>query len=734
MAVGSGLPVRRSPMLQSEITPVANISFEAAASFQEISRVVGAVESRFLDKRMRDRAEQNAAQDAEAGQFQQRRSLLGALTQAGSDYDEIYNASIKAAYLSRTRLDARTQVSEAVRKNPENMDALRASLDGIREGFVNGAAFDPAAVQDLVNQEVERAYTSALNTKQARIDADDEADLRASIADSENNLAGLARSGAAGSDEYNALLAEIEGNIEALRADPRFNVSDGEAELMRGEIVSKLSAEASIYGVVQVYQRHGKQAAEKAARQAFNDPDLELSAGEREYFLNRSLGEISRRESEARSARAEMRAKAAASVDARMAAAARGQDGSLFISDAEIMRVYGEDAPAVLSRLEAANQIYADQTFIAQSSPADVAAEFADRQAAIEEALQAGDAERYAIEATRAAAFQTAVERKREAFREDPVGYLEQLTGASGEDVQAMIERQRAAGALPGEVRVMSNAASNEIARQIAEQPDGLAKGAVIQGVKEQFGDQYRLALADLADAGVPEAQIIGATIQGAADARAYFQSFDIEPDAMKKSLLAAGGDHDKIEKRVNDLMRGFRTTLETQGAIGGAEVAASYENAVRRLASVKIMQGDEPSKAVKSAYEAIVERNYAVVDTIRAPRLELNRAQVSERAIARANNRKKDILSGRAIVSRESLTLPEEGLARDAYVDDVIKRGYFATLPDESGVMLFDAEGDPVTERIIGGSRPVTLTWDQMALYGSGYDPGRVNPHFGPN
>lgn len=723
MAVGSGLPVRRSPLLQTEIQPVANVSFEAARAFQQIAETVGAVEDRFLDKRLDAAAQEKAAEDAAAGEFQERRSILGALTEAGSRYDEVYNSTVKAAYLSRARLDARTEISGHVRDNPEDLDLLRAKLDGVRQSFIRNAPFEQAAVQDILNQEIERAYSGALDLKQRRIDANDEADIRSAIADRESDLVGLARSGAAGSDEYQAILAEIDGQIEALRADPRFNVSDGEAALMRNELRSKASAESAVAGVAQIYRRQGKAAAEQAARAAFNDPDLELSAGERDHFLNRALGEIGRMESERRIAAAEARAKAAASLEARLAAASRGEDGSRFISDAEIIRVFGEDAPAVMARLNAADMIYADQSFAASASPEDVAAEVASRAAAADEALKAGDANRYLIERARLSNYQTALEKKREALASDPVGYLQQFAGADAADPEAMIARQQAAGALPGEIRVLSNAVRDEIARQISEQPDGLSKLSVIEGVKQSFGKRADMALSELAEAGVPEPMIIGASIAGAADRRAFFQSFDEKDEDLRTAVIRSGGVDPikKTDAAVASAMSGFRSTIDHQAAIGGAAAAAQYEDAVRRLAWIKIRQGLSPDKAAASAYQAIIASNYAVADTIRAPRTKLAERQVSEAALQRANQRKSEILKDFAIVPRKSRTLPDGDKATaDAYRKDIIARGYFATLPDESGVGLFDAEGDPVMTPVFGGSRQITLTWDRFARYGA--------------
>lgn len=718
MAVGSGLPVRRSPLLQTEVQPIANISFEAAAAFQEIGKIAGGIEDRILDKRLDDAAQKKAANAAASGDFKERKSLLGAVTNAGARYDDVYNATVKAAYLSRVRLDARTQIANHVRDNPEDLEGLRAKLDGVRQSFVQNAPFEQAAVQDMLNQEIERAYTGALDLKQRRIDANDEADLRSALTDLENDLVGLARSGAAGTDEYNSKIVEADGIVEALRADPRFNLSDGEADLLRNEFRSKITAEAAVSGVIQVYRRQGKQAAEKAARAAFNDPDLELSSGERDYFINRALGEISRQDAERREAQAEARAKAMASVEARMAASSRGEDGSVFISDNEIIRAFGEDAPKIMARLNASDMVYADRTFIASASDAETAAEFADRKAAVDDALKTGDADRYLIEANRLASFQTAVETKREAFRDDPVGYLAQFSNADPNDVEAMLDRQRQAGALPGEERVLSNFQRDELAREISKQPDGLSKLAVIEGVRQKFGDHSDKALSELSASGVPEPMIIGATIAGAADRRAFFASFDEKDQDLKTAVIRSGGADPirKIDTALAREMSAFRSSIDHQGALGGLDVANQYEESIRRLAWIKTRQGMDPSKAAKAAYEAVIGANYAVVDTIRAPRDKLRRFQVSESSIVRANNNKRVVLGDIPIVPRASLSISDGKLSEDVYRQSVISTGYFATLPDESGVALFDAEGDPVTTPVFGGERPITFTWSELA------------------
>jgi hypothetical protein len=154
--------------------------------------------------------------------------------------------------------------------------------------------------------------------------------------------------------------------------------------------------------------------------------------------------------------------------------------------------------------------------------------------------------------------------------------------------------------------------------------------------------------------------------------------------------------------------LRDFVDTLGptyAQGSAGGAQaMITDLTDMVKRTALVQ-MRTQSADEAVRGAAEAIINSRYEFRDGYRIPKPSVG----GDSAIARIDQMMADTVASLApeLVDPPGSALGvDEATRRAGYLEAVRNRGQWVTLPDESGLVLTDENGNAVMVK----GRPVQV------------------------
>lgn len=203
--------------------------------------------------------------------------------------------------------------------------------------------------------------------------------------------------------------------------------------------------------------------------------------------------------------------------------------------------------------------------------------------------------------------------------------------------------------------------------------------------------------------AGRPEAApIVGALIEG-------INSKEEDLNVILKQTGARPADLDRqVQTELQKFDESIGTTyrLGSGGASGTASaLIADVHDAVIRTAKV-LMRTMDMQSAVKMAADLIVNTRYTYVDGYRVPKaLWPDASKFTDALKFQLSLLKPTDLQ----VPPAMRDLPPDRAAQ-VYHDDIVNGGRWITLPDESGVMLVDGDGNAV---LYADGRPVIMTFE---------------------
>lgn len=194
------------------------------------------------------------------------------------------------SYLGGLEVDARKKRLELMAEHPEDPQAFDAAWQGYRKGAVEQA--DPrfvAQVGQTLDQEGSAGFTAVSGARMAR-DRQNAADtLDARLTMNENDLFGMAQSGATNSEEFNASLGQYDTWLN--NAVSAGIMAPEKAALMSESIRGRTAAEGLIYTLTGKYQETGAQQALAWAREGIAGLQ-DLTPGQRITLMNRAEGAI----------------------------------------------------------------------------------------------------------------------------------------------------------------------------------------------------------------------------------------------------------------------------------------------------------------------------------------------------------------------------------------------------------------------------------------------------------
>lgn len=299
-------------------------------------------------------------------------------------------------------------------------------------------------------------------------------------------------------------------------------------------------------------------------------------------------------------------------------------------------------------------------------------------------------------------------------LQKDPAGYAAKynpvLAGAmqslqNGEPGAAetyaaatLAEQERLGVARP---RLLTNSQAAAIAAQFGNTEDGGSNAAkLIQQLEQQWGKHWPTVYGQLQSKLPGAALVIGTGIEQSAAAK-LAEIAPLKTEELSNGL--ASTDVSNAKQALNEVMAGFRGTL-TQQAGGARTFSTVYEQA-QRLALAYMGAGSGPSEAAEKAYKALVDDKYTVKGSWRAPK------QLDADAIERGAELVLDQIDPKTLQYAAPTGVSEDFAAERAKAA-ITKDGYWATLPDESGLALYYG-GSAVIDK---EGKPITRSWDDLA------------------
>jgi hypothetical protein len=249
-------------------------------------------------------------------------------------------------------------------------------------------------------------------------------------------------------------------------------------------------------------------------------------------------------------------------------------------------------------------------------------------------------------------------------------------------------------------------------AAKLAAMP-GEQKAEYLAIMQETAGDAYPDVIRELGlkgglDRGSRYLSLLAGRLETAQIANAVGEAMDTDEKDLKVNLLRAGVSESEVDKKVEAALRDFVDTLGptyAQGSAGGAQaMITDLTDMVKRTALVQ-MRTQSADEAVRGAAEAIINSRYEFRDGYRIPKPSVG----GDSAIARIDQMMADTV---ASLSPELVDPPgsamgvDEATRRAGYLEAVRNRGQWVTLPDESGLVLTDENGNAVMVK----GRPVQV------------------------
>lgn len=241
----------------------------------------------------------------------------------------------------------------------------------------------------------------------------------------------------------------------------------------------------------------------------------------------------------------------------------------------------------------------------------------------------------------------------------------------------------------------------------------GEQKAQYLATIQEAAGDAYPDVIRELGlkgglDRGSRYLSLLAGRPEAALIANAVGEAMDTDPKDLKVNLDRAQVSEAEVDRMVADELEDFLTTLGptyAQGSGGGAQaMIADLSDMVKRTALVQ-MRTMSASEAVRQAADAIINSRYEFRDGYRIPRPSVG----GDAAVARIDQMMDEAMAAltpELVDPPGSLMGVDEATRRNGYVEAVRNRGQWATLPDESGLVLLDENANAVTVK----GRPVVV------------------------
>lgn len=242
----------------------------------------------------------------------------------------------------------------------------------------------------------------------------------------------------------------------------------------------------------------------------------------------------------------------------------------------------------------------------------------------------------------------------------------------------------------------------------------GEEQAAYFSQMQAAAGDAYPDFIRDLTvKGGLDRKASTIAVLAGRPDAadvvNAVGEALSVDPKDLKPNLDRAQVSEAEVDRLVATRLSDWAATVGAtykQGSVGGGAAAfiASTTETVK-LTAMTLMRTRGVDEAVNRAADAIINDRYEYRDTYRIPRPAVG-GQAAIDKIDTAIASTMAALSPDLVDPRGSPEGVSEQTRRAAYFDSVRSTGTWSNLPDESGLVLTDQDGNAVTVK----GRPVLV------------------------
>ena len=248
-------------------------------------------------------------------------------------------------------------------------------------------------------------------------------------------------------------------------------------------------------------------------------------------------------------------------------------------------------------------------------------------------------------------------------------------------------------GVPPDKRRVLTNNQAASLAAEYQTTPDA-QKGDYIAQLQEAYGEHFPAAYKELVNQGVPaEAQLMGNLAYmpwGAQTTPAFAEAVRTGDKALKEAIGTdqANDVRDEVAAQMVDYNESFQAGTYMPGR---TEWLNSMRQSVELLA-MQYSQKYSPEEAAKKATDELINKAYRFHDGYRVP-VQYDVDIVSK--AARALRYRVDAFEPVPHGDPTGTLTPDQ--LKSAYLRDLRNNGQWATLPDESGLVLLDSLGLPV-------------------------------------
>lgn len=297
-----------------------------------------------------------------------------------------------------------------------------------------------------------------------------------------------------------------------------------------------------------------------------------------------------------------------------------------------------------------------------------------------------------------------AVQEKRKALVDDPLGYVFSVSPELREEFQDAADNPQAfrdvlqkANELQGDLGVPEWRRSflgKRTAETTVQQMNGLSAQEAanqIEAMAQQYGPMWPQAMRELREADLNPSYLTLARLDAPEDAvvrRDLAAALQVGRTDLRQNVGETTAND--IDRAVEDELIEFGETLVYDGR-AGQEIFNAESSSAKMLAYMYRRQGMDPNDAARKAANSLVNNRYDFVDTYRAPK---GKGGTVDR---RANNVLRELApKDFAPEPGGHPDLDDEYRRRAAYLD-AVQRGAWANTPQGDGIELLDSTGSPV-------------------------------------
>jgi len=403
-----------------------------------------------------------------------------------------------------------------------------------------------------------------------------------------------------------------------------------------------------------------------------------------------------------------------------------GQErGPRLYEELQAEKRFGQVAQQVwnMSPQERVNLLAANQPDPKQPGYAEGLKRVDDLQRIMQQADRQRDHDPAAYAATRSPIAKAAFETLNKAIEsKDPVAAK---TAADRYAIATLAEQRRLGAANP---QILTKGMADAMIMGFNSQEEGGQNAAqLVRAASETWGKHWNAVYDQVSEKLPPGALVIGAGMHGAP------AELMARVTRMKREDLIKGLQTNDV-KGVTDalpaIMAPLRETLAKQGDIS---TFSTYFRETEKLALHYVSEGKSPANAAQQAFSEVAGERYDFQPTYRVPRMHEN-VPVDIPAVKRGAAAV--IPSIDTLLNVDNLMIPTSGMGLPvgattaAYVSALKNQAYWATSQYEDGLTLM-ANGAQVTDK---NRNPVTVSWDELAMFGQESAAPRARTGFGEN